>query len=517
MSTDKKTSAVLANKNVAKFGADVLVLGITPAEAKGGSPSVVSATDLPTDLAARLNKAAAALKLTGAPEEFHRLAGMDGIAADSVALIGLGKDADDEASRRAAGAATRQLAGAGHVAIALPASSTETLGAVAEGALLGAYSFDNFRSATKADRKAPVEKLTILNPQAREKSAQAALSRAVAVAAAVHGTRDLVNQPPSHLFPASFAESIRNQAKGRPVKVTVLDEGQLAKDGYGGLIGVGQGSSRPPRLVKVAYTPAKPAAHLALVGKGITFDSGGISLKPAAGMEEMKMDMAGAASVVQALFAVADLQLPVRVTAWLALAENMPSGTAQRPSDVVSIYGGRTVEVLNTDAEGRLVLADGIVAASEEDPDLIVDVATLTGAQMVALGNRVSAVMGDDDTRDKVVAAAKRAGEQFWPMPLPAELRKSLDSAVADISNIGERFGGMLVAGLFLQEFVGRVGAKRGADSASDDGAPRIPWAHLDIAGPAFNSGTPHGYTHKEGTGVSVRTLVALAEDLAGR
>jgi leucyl aminopeptidase len=243
-----------------------------------------------------------------------------------------------------------------------------------------------------------------------------------------------------------------------------------------------------------------------LIGKGITFDSGGLSIKPAKGMEDMKSDMSGAAAVLHTVAAAAHLGLPVRITGWLALAENMPSGTAQRPSDVITIRGGRTVEVLNTDAEGRLVLADALVAAGELAPDVMIDIATLTGAQMVALGNRVSAIMANDDAlRDRVFAAASDAGEQFWPMPLPGELRSSMDSRVADIANIGERFGGMLVAGLFLQEFV-----------PSTDGNP-IPWAHLDIAGPSFNTGSAHGYTPTGGTGVGVRTLLTFCERLASR
>src|SRR5690606_19171063 len=231
------------------------------------------------------------------------------------------------------------------------------------------------------------------------------------------------------------------------------------------------------------------------VGKGITFDSGGLSIKPAKSMETMKSDMAGAAAVLHTVLAAAALELPVAVTGWLCLAENMPSGTAQRPSDVITQRGGKTVEVLNTDAEGRLVLADGLAAACEEKPDVVVDIATLTGAQVVALGARVSAVMGDDDVRQAVVDAAETAGEQFWPMPLPSELRASLDSKVADLANIGDRMGGMLVGGLFLREFVGET-----------------PWAHLDIAGPAFNDGAPYGYTPSGGTGVGVRTLLGFLE-----
>ena len=224
-------------------------------------------------------------------------------------------------------------------------------------------------------------------------------------------------------------------------------------------------------------------------------------------MDHMKSDMSGAAAVLHTVLAAARLELPVRVTGWLALAENMPSGAAQRPSDVITIRGGKTVEVLNTDAEGRLVLADALVAAGEGTgkPDVIVDIATLTGAQVVALGNRVSAIMSNDDgLRDQVHRVSRAVGEQFWPMPLPPELRSSMDSKVADIANIGERFGGMLVAGLFLKDFV--------PDGA--DGAP-IPWAHLDIAGPAFLAGSPHGYTPAGGTGVGVRTMLGLLEDLA--
>jgi leucyl aminopeptidase len=217
-------------------------------------------------------------------------------------------------------------------------------------------------------------------------------------------------------------------------------------------------------------------------------------------MEWMKSDMGGAAAVIAAVTAIARLGLDVNVTAWAPMAENMPSGTAQRPSDVLRIYGGKTVEVLNTDAEGRLILADALVRASEEKPDLIVDVATLTGAQLVALGSRTAAIMANDDTfRTAIHDAADRAGEQMWPMPLPEELRPSMESPVADIANMGDKYGGMLVAGLFLRDFVG-------------DG---LTWAHLDIAGPAWNDSAPHGYTPKGGTGSAVRTLVQLAEDVA--
>ena len=280
----------------------------------------------------------------------------------------------------------------------------------------------------------------------------------------------------------------------------MLDEKALRKGGYGGISGVGQGSTHPPRLVRVSYAHPKATRTVALVGKGITFDSGGLSIKPAASMEWMKSDMGGAAAVLATVNAAAQLGLAVNVIGYAPMCENMPSGTAIRPSDVLTMYGGKRVEVLNTDAEGRLVLADAMVRAAEDSPDYLIDVATLTGAQLVALGAHTAGVMGnDDDFRGRIVDASARAGEQMWPMPLPPELRRSLDSDVADIANLGDRYGGMLTAGLFLQDFV----------------AEGLTWAHLDIAGPAYNQGAEHGYTPKGGTGAAVRTLVELLEDIA--
>jgi leucyl aminopeptidase len=283
--------------------------------------------------------------------------------------------------------------------------------------------------------------------------------------------------------------------------VEVLDETDLATGGYGGLIGVGQGSARPPRLVRLEYRHPAAEKTVVFAGKGITFDSGGLSLKPSKSMETMKSDMGGAAAVLGALRAIAALAPAVNVVGYLPLAENMPGAGAQRPSDVIAIYGGTTVEVLNTDAEGRLVLADVLARSAADQPDLLIDVATLTGAQVVALGTRIAGVMANDDAlREGVVDAAWRAGEQMWPMPLPIELRKGLDSKVADLANVtGERDAGMLAAGLFLREFV-------------PDG---VRWAHLDIAGPAYCDGEPHGYTPKGGTGAAVRTLVQIAQDVA--
>jgi len=348
--------------------------------------------------------------------------------------------------------------------------------------------------ASVGEDKAPVGELTVLSTAP---GAEEATRRATTIAESVTLVRDLVNTPPSDLWPARFAEIAVERGGEAGLSVEVLDETELKEGGYGGLIAVGQGSARPPRLVRIAYRHPEATTTLAYVGKGITFDSGGLSLKPTTAMDWMKSDMGGAGAVLGSLIAIARLGLKVNVIGYLCLAENMPSGTAQRPSDVITTFGGKTVEVLNTDAEGRLVLADGLGRAAQDSPDVLVDVATLTGAQIVALGNRTSGVMANDDRlREEVVEVATAAGEPAWGMPLPEELRKSLDSSVADIANVHpDRVAGMLAAGVFLREFV-------------PDG---LRWAHLDIAGPAFHRAEPNGYTPKGGTGAATRTLIGLA------
>jgi leucyl aminopeptidase len=505
------TDVTLSSKNPTAVKAEALVV----ATAQTSDGVAVVSDQLPTDLLTQLETLAPQLGVTGARDEVRKIPAGAKLAADVLVLTGLGERAENgtfatETLRRAAGAATRELAGLKSAAIALPASDDDEITAVTEGALLGAYAFNRYRSAGNngsgkdaakdaKNGKDPVATIEILTPLHKNQKAKFAAERAAIVAAAVHAARDLVNTAPNELYPATFADAAKAAAKDvKHVRVTVLDDKQLASGGYGGLTAVGQGSSRGPRLVKVAYTPAKPSAKVALVGKGITFDSGGISIKPAAGMEAMKSDMAGAAAVLSTVVAAAKLNLPVAVTGYLCLAENMPGGNAQRPADVITIYGGKTVEVLNTDAEGRIVMADGLVSAVEDGHDVVLDIATLTGAQMVALGNRTSAVMGTDEVRDEVKAAADATGELFWPMPLPEELKSNIKSKVADVANSGPRWGGMLNAGLFLKTFVGDH-----------------PWAHLDIAGPAFNDGGAHGYTPGGGTGVGVRTLLAFVEGRA--
>jgi leucyl aminopeptidase len=478
---------------------DAIIVGVV--QGPDGPLLAPGAGDVDAALGGSLAQTLAALGATGKPEEVTRIASSGRLAAPLIAAVGLGAATgttvfDSEVLRRGAGAAVRSLASgpAAALALALPAQDETEAEAVALGALLGSYTFRRYRTA--ANQADP--ELTLL---ASGDLASRAAGRAQISADAITLVRDLVNTSPSQLYPESFAAEAERVARDSGLQIEVLDEKALADGGYGGITGVGQGSAHPPRLVRLAYLRPGAAKTVVLAGKGITFDSGGLSLKPAKSMEAMKSDMGGAAAVLAALQAIAALGPEVNVIGYLPLAENMPGGAAQRPSDVITIYGGKTVEVLNTDAEGRLVLADALARAAADDPDLVIDVATLTGAQLVALGPRIAGVMANDDAvRDGVVDAARRVGEGAWPMPLPDELRKGLDSTVADLANVSaDRHGGMLVAGLFLREFI-HNGTR---------------WAHVDIAGPAFHEGEPYGYTPKGGTGAAVRTLVQVALDVA--
>ena len=510
------TTVSVSDRSAHDLKADVVVLGTVD---DSGSTVLAAGHGLPRDATAHVAAQLAALQATGRAEEVLTIAGVPSVAAPRIVLTGLGSATasttsfDDEVLRRAAGAAVRSLKKAPKVVVALPTSGVGSVAAVAEGAALGAYRYAGIRGPVKPSARAgakggsateaAVTAITVITADARLKAVKAAATRAAVLADAKGYARDLVNTPPNVLFPQSFADSVkaRNSAAKAKVTIKVLDEKALEKGGFGGIVGVGQGSVTPPRIVTLTWAPAKATHTVALVGKGITFDSGGLCIKPAASMLTMKSDMAGAAAVAATVFAAAELGLPVAVTGDLCLAENMPSGTAQRPGDVVTMRGGTTVEILDTDAEGRMVLGDGLVLAGESNPDAIVDIATLTGAQMVALGGRVAGIMANDDTfRDRVRAAADGSGEAAWPMPLPQDLRPQLESAVADLSHKGERWGGMLTAGLFLSQFVDET----------------TPWAHVDIAGPSFNEGGAYGYTPKGATGYGVATLLSLVEGYAG-
>ena len=495
-------NAMTTIKTSAKNSADILVVGLAAKDGKLVVESGAASLNAKSFLSALED-----LGATGRADEVIKIT--QSSTPHLILFTGLGEASNDyhhETLRRAAGAAARALAGKKSADIALPHKNSVGLAAISEGIGLGAYSFTDHRGASKADQKAPLPSATLVTKIGDSSESKAALKRAAILTKYVHLVRDLVNTPANHLSPAVFVTKMKAQIALNKlgVKVEVLDEKALKSKGYGGIYSVGQGSATPPRLLHVSYAPTgtKKVKHLAFVGKGITFDTGGYALKPAAGMEAMKTDMAGAASVIAATFAIAELKLPIAINAYACMAENMISGNATRPGDVITTLSGITVEVLNPDAEGRLVMADGLTRAIADGKkvgglDGLVDVATLTGAQVIALGIRTAGLMGNNKKfTDEFLSVTEKSGEQFWPMPLPEELRATLDTPVADIANIGDRSGGMLVAGVFLKEFV------------SDD----VPWLHLDIAGPSYVEKGPHGYNPIGATGITVRSLVGLAE-----
>ena len=413
-------------------------------------------------------------------------------------VVGLGPadEVDAATLRHACGALARAAKRQASLAVDLlghlaPGTSpAQGAQAVIEGLVLGGYRYDTYKS--EPDERA-LERVVVVGGGGQR--VQSAIDRGLAIAGAVCWVRDLVNEPGGSLTPKKLAQQAASVGEAAGFEVNVWDEKQIRKERLGGLLGVNRGSAEPPRFLELRYEPEKPRATIALVGKGITFDSGGLSLKPADAMIGMKGDMGGAGAVLGAFRAIAQLGAKVRVLGYVPLTDNMTGGDATRVGDVLTIRNGKTVEVLNTDAEGRLILADGLSLATEAAPDAIVDLATLTGACMVALGERTAGLMGNHrGWIEQVRAASEVAGEPTWPLPLPRELRTKLDGDIADLKNVtSTRWGGALVAGLFLQEFVGEG----------------IPWAHLDIAGPAYSSEVD-GEIVKDGTGFGVRTLVEL-------
>lgn len=476
--------------SLADISADDLVVAGVRKSSDG--PQLV-AQDLPTPVAESLTASLSAIGAEGEKDSTWRVPSPEGLGAKGVLLVGMGEDEPDaDVLRSAAGFAAQSVTSPQRLVFALPTSEAGGVEAVLEGALLGSYRTKKITA--KVTATTPL--IAIIGKLSPED-----LSRVVTTCEAVFLVRDLVTTPPNLLNPVSFVAEIEKLVANTDLSVEVLDEKQLEKQGYGGITAVGKGSINPPRLMILRYQPTNPSRHVALVGKGITFDSGGLSLKPPTAMVGMKYDMTGAAVMAATTIAAAQLKSPATITTYLCLAENMPSGSASRPNDVITIKGGKTVEILNTDAEGRLVMADGLQAASALKPDLIVDIATLTGAARIALGERYAGLMGTDSAVEQVQHAAKRVGELVWHMPLPPELRTILNSDVADIANVkpGEVLGGMLSAGQFLKDFVG-----------TQDSGELIPWAHLDIAGPAANSSGAYGFTPKGPTGALARTLIAL-------
>lgn len=481
------------------IAADYVVIGVTEVD---GSPTLVGATtELAKPFEKRMSVALSAAAISATSKLESVVLGPD--FGTRIVAVGLGEaDVSPEQVRRSVGAALRTIGAlpglnSAHVAISLELADPELIKAALEGAVLGSYQIERI-SLESSD---PVINTITLVSAASKGVARTAISEAEITTSAVIQARDWINTPPNLLYPDSFATSANQWLRDVRVGVEVLDEKALEKGGFGAILAVGGGSQRKPRLVRMSYAPRGATAHLALVGKGITFDSGGLDIKPAGQMADMKSDMSGAAAVIAAVHAIAALGLKVRVTGYAAMAENLPSGSAYRSSDVLTAFDGQTIENVNTDAEGRLVMADAIARAGLDKPDLIVDVATLTGACVVALGKRIGGLMAsDDETADQLLDAAEAAGEEFWQLPITDQIREQLSSQIADMRSGGKnRWGGALTAGAFLQRFVPEA----------------TRWAHLDIAGPAFNDEVAYGYTPQGGTGVGVRTLVELARHLS--
>jgi leucyl aminopeptidase len=406
-------------------------------------------------------------------------------------LLGFGERAKLNADviRTAAGCLARAVRGYPRLALTAP---TQNIAPLVEGYLLGGYRFTRYRSNTSTTKPQRIDVIAPDLPSTKDD-----LERGVRLAEAALLARDLVNEPGEALTPQTFAERAVAVAVNSGLDYEVWDENRIAAEQLGGLLGVARGSLVPPRLVRLAYRPSAAVRRIALVGKGVTFDAGGLSLKPNAQMTTMKADMAGAAAVLGAMSVLAALNCPVAVDGWLPLTENMPNANPIRIGDVLRIRNGTTVEVRNADAEGRLILADALVLAAESKPDAVVDIATLTDAAAVALGRKIAAVMGTDrGWVDRVCTAAATAGEPVWPLPLPEVYRPQLDSKVADLVNytIGTRHGTALLAGLFLKEFV----------------PPSVPWAHLDIQGTAWRDSDDGEWT-TGGSGFGTRTLTQLA------
>ncbi|GAA0988863.1 MULTISPECIES: leucyl aminopeptidase [Nocardiopsidaceae] len=480
--------------------ADLLVLPLIPGDSGPEAVEGVAESGLTQVLPASLTDLFAHYSLTGKPGELAHFPVPRDQGLVRLALLGVGSGSPDDL-RKAGAALARAARGNERVALAWPGSGAEAATAFAEGVLLASYTFSLKTSEVPDDRR-PAASVEVASGDGDDGSLAGALERGTALAAATALARDLINTPSLTKDPEWMAARARDVAADKGLQVRVWDEKDLENDGFGAILGVGQGSSRPPRLVQLSYTPENPAAHVVLVGKGITFDTGGLSLKPNDNMSLMKTDMSGSAIVLAVLSALAAVGAAVRVTGLLALAENAFSGDSTRIGDVLTTYTGTTVEVLNSDAEGRLVLADAMgYAVGELAPDVLVDVATLTGAAKVALGTGTGALYSnDEELAAQLEEAGRDSGEPLWRMPLTEEYVPTTKSRVADLANIGTRgrdFGpaGATDAALFLREFAGDV-----------------PWAHLDIAGPG-RSMKESGLLSKGGTAFTTRTLLRWLAD----
>ena len=483
---------VLSNAAVGKQRCDLLAVTVG-----GGAKFGADASALDGVLEGALSRSAAANAFAGKLGE-TLVVGTTGIAAKSVVLVGTGAapDLTVDGMRRIGAAIAKRARKARSIAIvavdAIPASidTADALGAVAEGVVLGNYQFLKYKSDQKRSTLA-----NVIMVGAAGARVDSAIDSAVIAANATCWARDMINEPAAAKSPADMVTAATKLLRGTGVKVEAWQGPELAKRKLNGTIIVGQGSRRTPRFLRLEYAPRDARHTIALIGKGVVFDSGGYSLKPSSGMEQMKTDMSGGAAVIATMSVLAQLGVRSRVVGYVPLVENMIGGNAYRLGDVITYRNGKTVEVMNTDAEGRLILADALCLASDEAPDAMINLATLTGACMVALGPKIAGVMGNNDAWiDQIKAASERSGEPLWKLPLPSEYRKMLDSEIADMKNVGGSYGGALTAGIFLKEFVGKV-----------------PWAHLDIAGPS-RAEADDAYLCRGGTGFGVRTLIELVQ-----
>ncbi len=492
--------------NPIAVGGDVIVVGVSapvPRSKKKGAVDPLAAFD--RALGGGLSKLLHREDFKGKKDQSVRVPTFGKLPAHTLFVMGVGDDeggALTEADVRSfAARAARAAQGdkARRMVLVLPEGVESKLRFVAEGLALGAYRFDKYLTGERRPKK-DLEKVVVVSTAALPHSAKDDVTLGERIAAAVNLSRDLSNEPPNELPPSAMAEAAQRMAKENGLKIEVFDFKEIQRRGMHLLRAVGQGSAHEPRFVHLSYIPKGPSKkRLAFVGKGITFDSGGISIKPAAGMGEMKHDMSGAGNMVGLMAAVAALKPPVEVHAFMACAENMPDGKAYRPGDVWGSLDGKSVEIINTDAEGRLVLADALAYARTFEPDLLVDNATLTGACVVALGNTCSGFYAtNDETANEFRAAVRQAGEQMWQMPLLEELKDQLKSDVADLKHTGDRWGGSITAALFLREFIGETKN----------------WIHADIAGPA-TAERAAGWSPKGATGHGVLTFVALVERAA--
>lgn len=477
---------------------DLLAVGVFK-DAKGGP----GAAEVAKALGMSLKDVFEAERMKGELGECAVLPTYGRLPAKKVAFVGLGdqRKVGTFQIRRAGAVLARKTGGVATVGSAVPAAVggkkiDESVRAFTEGFLLGAYRFDRYKSAVRNGDKPKGVSDVLIAGVAKSAALDKAIARAEAIAGATTLARDLTNTPAGDKSPISLAEEAQRIGKASRMTVKVMDEKQLAAKGMNGILGVGRGSPKPPRLIEIIYKSPGAKKTVAIIGKGITFDSGGINLKTS-GLDWMKMDMGGAAAVLGVMQAIGTLKPKVNVTGIICSAENMPGGNALHPGDVLTMYGGKTVEIGNTDAEGRLVMADGLALAEERKPDYILDIATLTGACMVALGPRCFGVLGNDAALTKaLISSAERAGEIAWELPLIPDYRKLIDSDIADMKNIGGPYGGAITAGLFLKEFIGDT-----------------KWAHLDIAGPT-KSESDEFEQPKGATGSGVRTLIEWLSSL---